>query len=107
MNTMKTTVLLAGLTGLLVLVGDVVGGPRGMAIALAVATVMNFVSFFWSDKIVLSMYRAQPVSQAEAPELYAIVERLARKAEIPMPRLYILPDEALNAFATGRSPRHA
>ena len=107
MNMMKTTVLLAALTGLMVLVGDRVGGQQGMVLALAFAGVMNFVSFFFSDKIVLAMYRAKPVTQAEAPELYAIVERLAQKAGIPMPRLYVLPDPALNAFATGRSPRHA
>jgi heat shock protein HtpX len=68
---------------------------------------MNFVSFFWSDKIVLRMYRAQPVTAEQAPELYAIVQKLAQKAQIPMPKLYVLPDAALNAFATGRSPSHA
>jgi heat shock protein HtpX len=75
--------------------------------ALGVAGVMNFVSFFWSDKIVLKAYRAQPVTQQEAPDLYAIVQDLAQKAGIPMPRLYVIPDQALNAFATGRSPSHA
>jgi len=107
MNMMKTTVLLAALTGIMVLVGDAIGGRQGMVMALAFAGLMNFVSFFFSDKIVLRMYGARPVTAAEAPELHAIVERLAQKAGIPMPRLYVLPDPALNAFATGRSPRHA
>lgn len=107
MNMAKTTLLLGALTGLFLAVGYGLGGERGMIAALVMAGLMNFVSFFWSDKIVLRAYRAQPVTQADAPQLYAAVERLARKAEIPMPRLYILPDPALNAFATGRSPKHA
>jgi heat shock protein HtpX len=107
MNMMKTTVLLATLTGLMIVVGNALGGERGMLLALGFAGVMNFVSYFWSDKIVLATYGAKPVTQAEAPQLYKIVERLARKAEIPMPRLYVLPDQALNAFATGRNPAHA
>jgi heat shock protein HtpX len=107
MNMMKTTVLLAALTGLMVLMGDWIGGRQGMVMALGLAGLMNFVSFFFSDKIVLKMYGAQPVTAAQAPELHAIVERLAQKAGIPMPRLYVLPDPALNAFATGRSPSHA
>ncbi len=104
---MKTTVLLATLTALFVFVGRLLGGDQGMVIAFGLALVMNFVSFFWSDKIVLSMYRAQPVGPAEAPALHAVVEKLAAKAGIPMPRLYVIPDPALNAFATGRSPSHA
>jgi heat shock protein HtpX len=107
MNMVKTTLLLGALTGLFLAIGYGLGGERGMLAALVMAGLMNFVSFFWSDKIVLKAYRAQPVSQTDAPQLYAIVERLARKAEIPMPRLYVLPDQALNAFATGRSPKHA
>ena len=107
MGGMKTTLLLATLTGLFLLVGQAVGGRNGMTIALLLAAVMNFVSLFWSDKIVLSMYGAKPVGPNEAPELHAIVADLAQKASIPMPRLYIIPDEALNAFATGRSPSHA
>lgn len=107
MNMAKTTLLLGVLTGLFLAVGYGIGGERGMLAALVMAGVMNFVSLFWSDKIVLKAYRAKPVTQAEAPQLYTIVERLARKAEIPMPRLYVLPDPALNAFATGRSPKHA
>ena len=107
MSAMKTTLLLATLTGLFLVVGEALGGRQGMTIALVLAAAMNFVSLFWSDKIVLSMYRARPVGPAEAPELHAVVEKLAMKAGIPMPRLYIIPDAALNAFATGRSPSHA
>jgi heat shock protein HtpX len=107
MNAMKTTLLLAALTGLLLVVGAALGGRSGMTFALVMAAVMNFGALFWSDKIVLRMYNAQPVGPQEAPELYAIVERLAMKAAIPMPRLYVIPGPALNAFATGRSPRHA
>jgi len=104
---MKTTLLLGAMTGLFLFVGDLIGGQTGMVMALGLAGVMNFVAFFWSDKIVLASYRAQPVTREQAPELYGIVERLAMKAGIPMPRLYIIPDPALNAFATGRSPSHA
>jgi heat shock protein HtpX len=107
MNMMKTTLLLAALTGLLLVVGQALGGRDGLTMALVLAGVMNFVSFFWSDKIVLRMYGAQPVTAEQAPELHAIVQKLAQKANIPMPRLYVLPDAALNAFATGRSPSHA
>jgi heat shock protein HtpX len=107
MSTMKTTLLLAAMTGLFLFVGDLIGGQTGMMMALAFAGLMNFVAFFWSDKIVLASYRAQPVTREQAPELYGIVERLAMKAGIPMPRLYVIPDPALNAFATGRSPSHA
>jgi heat shock protein HtpX len=107
MSAMKTTLLLATLTGLFLVVARRSVGRQGMTIALVLAAAMNFVSLFWSDKIVLSMYRARPVGPAEAPELHAVVEKLAMKAGIPMPRLYIIPDAALNAFATGRSPSHA
>ena len=107
MNTLKTTLLMGAMTGILLAVGRVLAGPDGMLMALLVAGVMNFIAWFWSDKIVLRMYNAQPVGQAEAPELYAIVQTLAQKANIPMPRLYILPELALNAFATGRGPSHA
>jgi heat shock protein HtpX len=107
MNFVKTTLLLGALTGLLLVVGTALGGRQGMTIALVLAAVMNFASWFWSDKIVLSMYRAQPVGPQDAPELYAIVEELAGKAQIPVPRVYIIPDPALNAFATGRGPSHA
>ena len=107
MNMMKTTLLLGALTGLFLFMGHALGGETGMFIALVMAGLMNFGAFFWSDKIVLRMYKARPVGPAEAPELYGIVERLAMKAGIPMPRLYVIPDPALNAFATGRSPAHA
>jgi heat shock protein HtpX len=107
MNTMKTTLLLAAMTGLLLLVGDAIGGRSGLTVALGVTALMNFAAWFWSDKIVLAAYRAQPVGPQEAPELYSIVEGLANRAGIPMPRLYVIPDPALNAFATGRSPSHA
>lgn len=107
MNRMKTTLLLGLLTGLFLFIGGAVGGQRGMLMALAMAGVMNFVSYFFSDKLALAAYGAQPVTQAAAPQLYAIVERLASKAGIPMPRLYVVPSPALNAFATGRNPEHA
>jgi heat shock protein HtpX len=107
MNTVKTALLLGALTGLLLFIGQAVGGRGGMTLALVFAGVMNFAAFFWSDKIVLRMYRAQPITRDQAPELYDIVERLAMKANIPMPRLYVIPDQALNAFATGRNPSHA
>ena len=107
MGMMKTTLLLAAMTGLFLFVGELIGGQSGMLMALGLAAVMNLVAYFWSDKIVLSSYGARPVTREEAPELHAIVERLAAKAGIPMPRLYVIPDPALNAFATGRSPSHA
>src|SRR5947209_16677487 len=107
MNTMKTTLLLATMTGLFLVVGHAMGGRSGMTLALLFAAVMNFAAWFWSDKIVLASYRAQPVGPQEAPELHSIVEGLAARAGIPMPRLYVIPDPALNAFATGRSPSHA
>ena len=104
---MKTTVLLAAMTGLMLLVGQALGGRSGMTMALVFAGVINFAAWFWSDKIVLRSYRAQPVGPQDAPELYSIVEGLAQRAGIPMPKLYVIPDPALNAFATGRSPSHA
>ena len=107
MNTIKTTLLLGAMTSLLLVVGEALGGRDGMAIALVLAGLMNFGAFFWSDKIVLGMYGAQPVSAEEAPELYAIVQGLSQRLGMPMPRLYVLPERALNAFATGRGPHHA
>ncbi|HEY3119575.1 MAG TPA: zinc metalloprotease HtpX [Vicinamibacteria bacterium] len=107
MNAIKTALLLGLLTGLLLMIGELLGGRGGMQIALVLAGVMNFAAFFWSDKIVLRMYQAQPVGPDEAPELYEVVQKLAMKAGIPMPKLYVIPDPALNAFATGRSPSHA
>jgi heat shock protein HtpX len=107
MNTVKTTLLLGSLTGLLLLMGSAMGGRSGMTVMLLVAAAMNFAAWFWSDTIVLKMYRAQPVTPEQAPALYAIMQGLAQKAGIPMPKLYVIPDPGLNAFATGRSPSHA
>jgi heat shock protein HtpX len=103
----KTGVLLAALTVLLVLIGGALGGQQGMILAFVMAMVMNFGSYWFSDRIVLAMYRAQPVDEAQAPGLYRIVRTLATRAGIPMPRIYLLPDETPNAFATGRNPQHA
>ena len=107
MNSMKTAMLLGLMTGLLLVVGYFLGGTNGMIMALIVSAVMNFVSYFFSDKIALASFKAQPVTEAQAPKLYAIVQRLSSKAGIPMPRLYVVQSPALNAFATGRNPKHA
>ncbi len=107
MSKLKTYVLLALLTVLLIWIGGLVGGKSGMTIALIMAGVMNFVSYWWSDKIVLAMYRAKEVSPEELPELHSIVEELSRSAGIPKPRVYIIPTDHPNAFATGRGPGHA
>ncbi|HXD99717.1 MAG TPA: zinc metalloprotease HtpX [Candidatus Acidoferrum sp.] len=106
-NVFKTAMLLAVLTAMLVLIGGAIGGRHGMLIALVFAFVMNFVSYWWSDKIVLAMYGAQQVTEAQAPELYNMVRRLASKAGVPMPKVYTIPSEQPNAFATGRNPAHA
>jgi heat shock protein HtpX len=106
-NVFKTAFLLAVLTAMLVLIGGAIGGRHGMLIALIFAFVMNFVSYWWSDKIVLAMYGAQPVTEADTPQLYNMVHRLATKAGMPMPKLYLIPSEQPNAFATGRNPSHA
>ena len=106
-NLMKTGVLLAALTVLLVLIGGALGGQNGMVMAFVLAMVMNFGSYWFSDKIVLAMYRAQPVDERSAPGLYRIVRNLATRAGMPMPRVYIIPGDAPNAFATGRNPQHA
>jgi heat shock protein HtpX len=107
MNQMKTLLIIVAMTGLLVWIGGMFGGRSGMVLALAIGLVMNGVSYFFSDKIVLASYGAQPVTQAEAPELHAIVANLAQRAGLPMPRIAIIPDETPNAFATGRDPEHA
>jgi heat shock protein HtpX len=107
MKALRTGALLILLTVLLVVVGGALGGRGGMQIALAIAVVMNFVSYFFSDKIALRSSGAQPVSREQLPRLYQVMERLAAKANIPVPKLYVVPDMAPNAFATGRSPRHA
>ncbi len=106
-NVLKTGFLLAVLTCLVVLVGQAIGGQQGMLIALVMALVMNFVSYWFSDKMVLAMYRAQPVDEAAAPELYSMVRGLATRAQVPMPKVYIIPTDTPNAFATGRNPEHA
>src|ERR1700741_927403 len=106
-NTFKTALLLTALTLLLMAIGRAFGGQNGMFIALAFAVVMNFVSYFYSDKIALSMYRAQPVTREQLPRVYAIVERLSQKMGIPMPKIYVIPTDSPNAFATGRNPQHA
>src|SRR5215813_4068715 len=106
-NRMKTFMLLAALTALVLFIGRAIGGQTGLMMAIVLAGVMNFVSYWWSDKIVLRMYNAQEVSDAEAPELYGIVRQLAQRANIPTPRVYIIPEEPPNAFATGRNPQHA
>jgi heat shock protein HtpX len=104
---MKTLILLAALTALFLWLGQLIGGQQGMMIALVLALVMNFGSYWFSDRIVLRMYGAQPVSEGDAPELFAILRDLTQKASLPMPRVYIIPEEAPNAFATGRDPDHA
>ena len=106
-NVFKTGLLLAVLTAMLVLAGGAIGGQRGMVMAFFFALVMNFFSYWFSDKIVLAMYRAQPITEAQAPGLYNMVRRLASKAGVPMPRVYLIPNEQPNAFATGRNPEHA
>ena len=106
-NWLKTTLLLALLTGLLLALGDLLGGQQGLVMALAFAGVMNFAAYFFSDRIALAMHHAQPVDEASAPQLYAAVAELAQRASIPMPRLYVIPEMQPNAFATGRSPSHA
>jgi heat shock protein HtpX len=106
-NVFKTGLLLAVLTAMLVLIGGAIGGQQGMVIAFVIALGMNFVSYWFSDKMVLAAYGAQPIDEAAAPGLYAIVRRLATRAGIPMPRVYLVPSETPNAFATGRNPQHA
>jgi len=106
-NNLKTTVLLAGLTGLLLAIGQIWGGQRGMMFALVLAAVMNLGSYFFSDKLAIAMSGAKPVAREQAPRLYQIVERLAAKANIPVPKIYLMPTDSPNAFATGRNPSHA
>ncbi len=106
-NALKTTALLGLLTGLLILIGGYFGGTQGMGIAFVIAFLMNFGSYWFSDRIVLAMYGAQEATEAEAPELHRIVMGLAQRAHMPMPRIYIIPTETPNAFATGRNPDHA
>ncbi len=107
MNAMKTAFLLGLLSALIVGVGGLFAGSRGMIMALAIAAAMNFFSYWFSDRMVLAWHRAQPVSREQAPQLYEILERLTARAGMPMPRVYVLPEDAPNAFATGRDPQHA
>jgi heat shock protein HtpX len=107
MNTMRTALLLGALTGLLMLIGGLFGGKQGVVIAFVFAMIMNFGSYWFSDKIVLSMYRAQEVSERDAPDLYSLVKNLTLRAGMPMPRVYIVPGDTPNAFATGRNESHA
>lgn len=107
MNGFKTTLFLTGLTLLLILIGESFGGSNGAIIAFFVAAATNFFSYFFSDKIALRMSGAQPASREELPRVYAAVERLTAKAQIPMPKIYVLPTSSPNAFATGRNPSHA
>jgi heat shock protein HtpX len=106
-NVFKTTLLLTGMTALFILIGDLLGGRSGMMTAFIIAVVMNFGSYWFSDKIVLAMYRARQVDQYEAPELHAMIARLCKRGNLPMPKVYIIPDPQPNAFATGRGPNHA
>jgi len=106
-NWMKTTLLLGLLTGLLLWIGELMGGRQGLVLALGMAGLMNLVAYFFSDKIALAMHRAKPVHEAQAPELYAMVAELTQRGGLPMPRLYLIPEAQPNAFATGRSPSHA
>ena len=106
-NQIKTTLLLGVLTGFFIFVGELLGGKSGMIIALIFAALGNFFAYWFSDKIVLKRYRAQEVTREEAPELYSVVEELTRNANLPMPKVYIIPEESPNAFATGRNPKHA
>jgi len=107
MKVLRTTFLLTALTLVLILLGDAFGGPSGMKIALGFALVGNAIAYFFSDKIALSSSGAKPVSREELPRLYEVMERLAAKANLPVPKLYVVPEAAPNAFATGRNPRHA
>ncbi|MFQ5675478.1 MAG: zinc metalloprotease HtpX [bacterium] len=107
MNMLKTTFLMALLTVLLVFVGNAIGGQNGAMMAFILAAGMNFFSYWYSDKLVLRTYRAREVSEAEAPQLYTMVRRLSQQARLPMPKVYIIPNDTPNAFATGRDPEHA
>jgi heat shock protein HtpX len=106
-NIFKTALLLGALTVLLVFIGGAIGGQQGMLVAFVLALGMNFFAYWFSDKMVLAMYRAQPIEESQAPALYRIVRTLATRGGIPMPRVYLIPAETPNAFATGRNPQHA
>lgn len=107
MNTLKSTFLLVLLTVFLVFIGDHFGGRNGMVLAFVLSVVFNFGTYFFSDKLALSMYRAQPVTREQLPRVYNVVERLSAKQNLPLPKIYVIPSESSNAFATGRNPKHA
>ena len=107
MNTFKSTLLLVALTLFLIFIGDRIGGRNGMLLAFALSVAFNFGTYFFSDKLALAMYKAQPVTREELPRAYEVVERLTAKQGLPMPKIYVLPTESPNAFATGRNPQHA
>ncbi len=107
MNNLKTGVLLIALSGLLVWVGGLLGGQQGAMMAFGFALLMNAGAYWFSDRLVLRMYNAQPVTEAESPELFGIVADLAQRAQLPMPKVYVIPSDSPNAFATGRNPQHA
>lgn len=107
MNTLKSTLLLVVLTLFLIFVGDWAGGRNGMVVAFVLSVVFNFGTYFFSDKLALSMYRAQPVTREQLPRAYQVVERLSAKQGLPMPKIYVIPSDSPNAFATGRNPKHA
>ena len=106
-NALKTALLLGLLTGFMIVVGEQLGGQNGMIVALVIAAIMNFVSYFYSDKIALMSYRAQPVTREQLPRVYEVVERITQRQGLPMPKIYVIPTESPNAFATGRNPSHA
>ena len=107
MNALKTAFFLGLLSALIVAIGGALAGRQGMIVALGLAAVMNFFSYWFSDRLVLAMHRAQPVTREQAPQLFEILERLTARSGLPMPRVYVLPEDAPNAFATGRDPHHA
>ena len=106
-NWVKTAMLMAAITALFVVIGGMIGGSKGMMLALIVALAMNFFSYWFSDKLVLKMYNAQEVDEASAPQFYRMVRELATRAQLPMPKVYLINENAPNAFATGRNPEHA
>ena len=106
-NTFKTALLLTALTLFLLFIGDYFGGTNGLVVALFVSVLMNFTSYFFSDKIALAMYNAQPVTREQLPRVYNVVERMTQRVGLPMPKIFVIPSESPNAFATGRNPAHA
>ncbi|HEY0162763.1 MAG TPA: zinc metalloprotease HtpX [Edaphobacter sp.] len=107
MNTLKSTLLLVLLTLFLIFIGDRIGGRNGMVLAFVLSVAFNFGTYFFSDKLALSMYRAQPATREQLPRVYNVVERLSARQGLPMPKVYVIPSESPNAFATGRNPQHA